>query len=479
MAAAKKRTGSFYPLKRADGRSYYRGRLRLADKSREWIDIPANMNEARARAYVNWAQEQEDKMGALYRAKLERQGESKDGELWSKWVERWILAREARGLSAADSDAGRMRQHVTPILGAIPMPAIERTHVEDVRDALDRKVAAGDLSWKTAKNAWGLITKAFADACNAKDRSLRCLRRNPCEGVAAPDAGGKTSKVYLYPDELLQLAACEAVTLGWRRLYVVSIYMFARAAELMGLEWVDVDLVRGTALVHVQTDRRTGERRETKSNKSRRIPIEAELLPLLTAMRRDAPDSRLVFEEMNETDRKLARGLRRDLLIAGVTRAELHEPTKTRKAMTFHDLRATGITWGAVRGDEPLRLMQRAGHATFSTTQGYIREAENLRDGFGTVFPRLPASLLEPGQTMGQVRRRRIDTLKKAGGGAGNRTRRNPSELEDSPTFDGGSGVSAPATMRDNLAIAGVTGPTVGPTSPYAPRLNFVAGVIS
>jgi hypothetical protein len=62
--------------------------------------------------------------------------------------------------------------------------------------------------------------------------------------------------------------------------------------------------------------------------------------------------------------------------------------------MTFHDLRATGITWCAVRGDDPLKVKQRAGHSTFSTTEGYIREAENLREGFGEVFPSLPPSLL-------------------------------------------------------------------------------------
>jgi hypothetical protein len=32
-------------------------------------------------------------------------------------------------------------------------------------------------------------------------------------------------------------------------------------------------------------------------------------------------------------------------------------------------------------------------HRTFSTTQGYIREAEAIRDGFGEVLPTLPASL--------------------------------------------------------------------------------------
>ena len=40
-------------------------------------------------------------------------------------------------------------------------------------------------------------------------------------------------------------------------------------------------------------------------------------------------------------------------------------------------------------------MMQRAGHRNFATTQGYIREAEAVRDGFGDVFPALPGALLE------------------------------------------------------------------------------------
>ena len=48
----------------------------------------------------------------------------------------------------------------------------------------------------------------------------------------------------------------------------------------------------------------------------------------------------------------------------------------------------------AVRGDDPLKIKQRAGHSTFSTTEGYIREAEAVRDGFGEVFPPLPAGPL-------------------------------------------------------------------------------------
>ena len=86
--------------------------------------------------------------------------------------------------------------------------------------------------------------------------------------------------------------------------------------------------------------------------------------------------------------------LKRYLELVGVTRADLFTTDATRKGITFHDLRATGITWAAARGDEPLRIMQRAGHASFDTTRIYLREAENLAAGFGTVFPALPEALL-------------------------------------------------------------------------------------
>lgn len=56
--------------------------------------------------------------------------------------------------------------------------------------------------------------------------------------------------------------------------------------------------------------------------------------------------------------------------------------------------RARACNWMAVRGDEPLKIMQRAGHTDFRTTQLYVREAEAVREGFGDVFPPLPESLL-------------------------------------------------------------------------------------
>jgi hypothetical protein len=49
----------------------------------------------------------------------------------------------------------------------------------------------------------------------------------------------------------------------------------------------------------------------------------------------------------------------------------------------------------AVRGDDPLKIMQRCGHRDYGTTLRYIREAEAIRDGFGEPVPALPRCLLE------------------------------------------------------------------------------------
>jgi integrase len=96
------------------------------------------------------------------------------------------------------------------------------------------------------------------------------------------------------------------------------------------------------------------------------------------------------------SERVIARNFRRWLWKANVRRPALHEGTPTSKNITWHDLRATGATWMAVRGDDPLKIKQRCGHASFATTEIYIRKPESVREGFGEVFPALPSELLEP-----------------------------------------------------------------------------------
>ncbi len=321
-----------------------------------------------------------------------------EGLSLSAWSTPWCAAREAKGHTSVDDDRGRLRKWIlSRPIGAKTVAAVSKADLEIFVEDLDERVRRDELSWKTAQNVWGLVTKMFSDAANSKVRALRVRADNPALGIQGPDEGTKKSKGHLYPEEFLALAACSRVVIRWRQLFATAIYTYARAGELEALGLEDIDLERGLIHIHRSVDRRDGTDKETKTNCPRRIPIEPSFAPLLTTLvtmaKAEGRAKLLVMPPIED----LSANLRRYLEWSGVKRAELFADDATRKHITFHDLRATGITWMAIRGDEPLRIQQRAGHKNFSTTQGYIRTAETLGRAVGEVFPTLPKALFLPG----------------------------------------------------------------------------------
>ncbi len=323
------------------------------------------------------------------------------GPLLRDWADAWLDDRRQRGLTSVEDDAGRLRKWVlgrlTPPLGARPIQSIATRDLKELVQDLDANVRAGLLSWKTARNTWGAVSKMFDDACHSKTLALCVREDNPALGVRPPDEGPRKAKAYLYPSEFLALVSCERVPIRWRRLFALAVYTYCREGELEALEYYDVDLVHGVIHVHRSVERRSGAVKNTKTNRPRIIPVEPALLPLLRPLREQAerrPGDRL-FPMPPACD--LSPRLRQYLRWAGVARPQLFANDATRKQITFHDLRATGITWMALRGDDPLRIMQRAGHEDFATTQGYIREAERFGEvGNVAPFPSLPSALILP-----------------------------------------------------------------------------------
>jgi integrase len=209
----------------------------------------------------------------------------------------------------------------------------------------------------------------------------------------------------------LQFVSCERVPLRWRRAVTLGIYTYTRDAELRVLDREkDADIDHGVInITRAYNRRKKGEVKSTKSEAPRRFAVEANLMPLLRAMYDEGGDSGLVIRLPSE--RAMARNLRRWLLKAGVDRPALHERTKTSQHITWHDLRATGATWMAVRGDDPLKIMQRCGHKSFSTTMVYVREGEAIREGFGEPFPPLPAELFRASASFAKVSQNAVPGL--------------------------------------------------------------------
>ncbi len=321
----------------------------------------------------------------------------------NEWCDTWLEDREMRGIATVGHDKGRLKNHVLPFFGTHSMAHITRDQIEEVVEDLDRKIRADEddddhLAWKTAQNVWTVVTTMFDDAMSAKRRDLRVRKDNPTTGVRGPERGEPKAKQFLYPSEFLKLTSCKAIPLRYRVLYAVAVYVFARGGELEALTWDDIDLEHRVISITKAVDRKTRVVKATKTKHSRRVPIEPNLYPLLKRLY-DERDQTIEGELRalwmpHPEDRAIM--LREHLKLAKVDRAELHLDDVRHKHLTFHDLRATGITWMAVRGDDPLKIKQRAGHTTFSTTEGYIREAEDLRESFGLPFPPIPDDPEDP-----------------------------------------------------------------------------------
>ncbi|MBX3131245.1 MAG: tyrosine-type recombinase/integrase [Polyangiaceae bacterium] len=312
-------------------------------------------------------------------------------ESFEQWAECWF---ERRGAVGVERERRAFERWIAPYLGAIGVAALARGDVERWVEQLDRAVSSRRLRWSTAWRVWIVLRTMLRDLSRSKHLDLRLRADLSVHGVRGPDRGSTRSSTFLYPSEFSQLMAAQVVPLGRRRVYALATYLALRASELVALRWADLDLKRRQVCVSQSRDRSTGRVRATKSGQARQDVLPAELLPLLRQMQRSATLETVVSGRIPPS---LARELRADLLAAGCDRSALHASTDTERPLTFHDLRATGITWMAMRGDSVTEIMERAGHAQLATTQGYLRRGRLLAVARGErPFPRLPRCLLHP-----------------------------------------------------------------------------------
>lgn len=77
-------------------------------------------------------------------------------------------------------------------------------------------------------------------------------------------------------------------------------------------------------------------------------------------------------------------------------REDLFADDQSRRPLSWHDLRHTGIPWRAVRGDDPIKIQRAAGHSDFAMTSIYIKEAQTFEDAqsFGEPFPAIDVAAL-------------------------------------------------------------------------------------
>jgi integrase len=201
-------------------------------------------------------------------------------------------------------------------------------------------------------------------------------------------------RAFLFPSEFESLMACPRVPVRWRRIFMLATYLYARWGELEALEWNSVSFEHGYILIHQAVNRDTGAIKSTKTKDIRKVPIEPALLPLLKKMHEESKGEARVVTAMPPGE-SAAKRLRKYLGWAVLKRGDLFADDAMRRPLDFHDLRHTGITWRAVRGDDHLKVMRAAGHDDPRTTMRYVNEAQTFEGvSFGEPFPTIPLGLL-------------------------------------------------------------------------------------
>ncbi len=392
---ARPRTGS---PRWSEERQRWEARVTLDGGARKVVAIPGVAKEDTDRAR---------RVAQIISDKSRRDGKVAEAtpETVNEWAKKWLAARRAKGLTSVRQDEGRLWKWVSPVIGTKAVAEVTRRDLEELVETLDAAVRRGPdgvngLRWKTATNVWGVVTKMFADACRSKVLALRVREDNPARDVEGPDRGADRRGPYLFPLEFSALIACDRVPNRWKQIISLATYLYVRRGELEALEWSSVNFDQRYVHVHQAVDRETREVKPTKTDQNRRVPIEPTLLPLLLSMHKAAGGRGRVLPSM-PPDEELAKRLRKYLGAgwANVERAELFADDETRRPLSWHDLRHTGITWRAVRGDEPLRVQRAAGHDDLRTTQLYINEAQVFdAELFGEVFPPLPSMAASPSE---------------------------------------------------------------------------------
>jgi integrase len=405
------RTGSIEPLKRANGKTYYRARIRLGDGSRVRVDVPEKYStaaggktaEERAELYALAVQEREDERGELLAKKRGAESDrqrSNDPKTLDAFAAGVFDRREGEGKSSIGRERRMWKARISERLGALAVKAVTKEQIEDFRDYLDAEVREriGDtkgeagISGKTAMIVWTLVRTVFKDATNSRDRTKRVRPDDPTLGVLPPLRTRSRKKTFIFPNEFAQLIAADAVPREWRELYAIAAYLYLRPGELRALTWKSVDVDAGIVSVVQAFDEEAGEAKATKTERGQReVPIAPALLPLLESLKRRAKPTDLVAPLLATVkDNRRAMLFRTHLALAKVERSRLVEDSATTMAVNFRSLRDSGITWEALAGTSVDRIQSRAGHEHISTTLGYMKAVEDLKGKFGTPFGPLP-----------------------------------------------------------------------------------------
>ncbi len=211
-------------------------------------------------------------------------------------IDEWLPTKEAALKPSTYSTYAQMlRSYVVPHIGALEMSRIDGGTLNSLYARLlkDGRTGGsghrGGLAPKTVRNVHGMLHRAFSDAVK-----LRRIAANPCNAADQPRKAEPEMKLWTTEQmrQFISSVDCDRFAAVWRLLLSTGM----RRGELLGIRWVDVDLVAGRLTIR-QTSTMVSGRPETGTPKSRAgnrtISLDPGTIQSLKAWRKMQAEERL------------------------------------------------------------------------------------------------------------------------------------------------------------------------------------------
>lgn len=195
---------------------------------------------------------------------------------------------------------------------------------------------------------------------NIAKQQKKFFGENPVSISKLLPENNKTERI-LTTDEEKRLLDASSIHL--KPIIITALNTGMRKGEILTLKWSNVDLENN--LINL-------EHTNTKSKKSRRIPINSELRKMLLELKLKSGGSDYVFLSSNGSPYKRHDSLKKVFRDA-CKRAGIH-------GLRFHDLRHTVATRMIERNVNIVAVKEVLGHADLKTTMRYVHPNDSVKD---------------------------------------------------------------------------------------------------
>ncbi len=306
-----------------------------------------------------------DLVAAVTAGKYVAEG-SREGMTFAELARKWTSGELARDYPdhvkkkrSGGDDGGRLKKHILPLVGDVPLERFTLDHAERVMGAIGAEAAPA-----TRRHIAQLMNRLLGLAVFP----MRVIKVNPLPRGWVPSGKSHKAKSYLYPEEDALLLAAPSCALRFRMLYGWLAREGTRAGEALALQRRDVDLEHG--VVHLD---------ENKTDDPRSWALGSDValaLELYFELRGEVRPEDPVFP-LNVVH---ANRFREHLAAAGVGRAKLFEKSEKRRPIRIHDLRGTFVTLALANGRTETWVADRTGHKSSQMINEYRRAARTAAE---------------------------------------------------------------------------------------------------